>query len=80
MAKKEYKSGTREYYISKEGYKRDRKEYDRINSEYKKLNYKSVTIRIRKEDFEILQKLNSVKSKNNYILELIRADIKASED
>lgn len=80
MPKKEYKSGTKKYYIDKDGYKRDRKEYDRINNEYKKRTYERLTIRIRKDDTEVLEKLESVESKNNYIVELIRADIKASKD
>lgn len=80
MPKKVYKSGTKKYYIDKDGYKRDRKEYDRINNEYKKRTYERLTIRIRKDDEEVLEKLDSVESKNNYIVELIRADIKASKD
>ena len=80
MAQKEYKSGTRKYYIDKNGYKRDRKNTDRLVNEYKKRTYERLTIRIRKDDEEVLEKLDSVESKNNYIVELIRADIKASKD
>lgn len=79
MAKKEYKTGNKYYYISKEGYFRDRKTVDRINNEYKKATYERLTIRIRKDDTEILEKLDSVESKNAYIIELIRNDIKASK-
>ena len=80
MAKKEYKSGTKMFYIDKNGYRRNRKEYDRINNDYKKETYERLTIRIRKDDTEILEKLESVESKNKYILDLIREDIKASKD
>ena len=76
MAKKEYRSGTKMFYIDKNGYRRNRKEYDRINNDYKKATYERLTIRIRKDDTEILDKLNSVESKNNYITELIRKDIR----
>ena len=64
------------FYIDKNGYRRNRKEYDRINNDYKKATYERLTIRIRKDDTEILDKLNSVESKNNYITELIRKDIR----
>lgn len=79
MAKKEYKSGTKLFYIDKDGYRHDRKNTDRLNAEYKKKNYTSVNIRIRKDDTEILEKLETVESKNKYILDLIREDIKASK-
>lgn len=80
MAQKEYKTGTKRYYVSKTGKKRNRKEVDKKNEEYKKVTYERVNVRIRKDETEVLEKLNSVKSKNNYIVELIRADIKASKD
>ena len=80
MAQKEYKTGTKRYYVDKNGNKRNRKEVDKKNEEYKKATYERVNVRIRKDDTEVLEKLNSVKSKNNYIVELIRADIKASKD
>lgn len=75
MPKKIYKTGTKKFYIDKDGYKHDRKNTDRLNSEYKKRTYTSVNIRIRKDDTEVLDKLASVKSKNAYILDLIRKDI-----
>ena len=80
MPKKKYvRGGTSKYFITQNGRKIDRKEFDESNKEYKRLTYERLTIRIRKDDTEVLQKLESVKSKNNYILELIRKDIKASE-
>ena len=80
MAKKEYKSGTKRYYIDKDGYRRNRKEYDKVNNEYKLRTYERLTLRIRKDDTEILEKLNEVDSKQGYIIDLIRQDIKASKD
>lgn len=80
MAKKEYKTGTKRFYIDKDGYKHNRKNTDRLNNEYKKRTYASVNIRIRKDDTEVLEKLASVESKNAYIIDLIRKDIKASKD
>lgn len=45
-----------------------------INS-YNSSNYTQVILRIKKDDIDIINKLNSVESKNNYITELIRKDI-----
>ena len=77
--KKEYKNGTRKYIIGSDGYKRDRKSVNKYNKEFKKKTYTQIAIRIRKDDEEILVKLNSVENKTEYILNLIRADIKASK-
>lgn len=76
--KKEYKNGTRKYIIGSDGYKRDRKSVNKYNKEFKKKTYTQIAIRIRKDDEEILVKLNSVENKTEYILNLIREDIKAS--
>lgn len=80
MAKKEYKSGTKKYYIDKDGYKRDRKNTNKLVNEYKKRTYEAYTIRVRKTETDVIEKLASVESKTKYIMELIRKDIKASED
>ena len=80
MVKKEYKSGTRKYIIGSDGYKRDRKTVNRIDKEFKKKTYQAFTFRVRKDDTEILEKLNEVDNKQGYIIDLIRQDIKASKD
>ncbi len=46
---------------------------DYVN-QYIKKNYKTVKIRIRKDDEEVLKKLESVENVNRYILNLIRLD------
>lgn len=79
MAKKEYKSGTKMFYIDKDGYRHDRKNTDKLNAEYKKKTYTTFTMRIRKEETEVLEKLESVDSKTKYIVDLIKKDIKASK-
>lgn len=76
MAKKEYKNGgTRKFIVDSTGYKRDRKEANKRDLEYKKKTYRQIAIRIRKDDTEILEKLNNVPNKTDYILDLIRKDI-----
>ena len=42
---------------------------------YKKEHYKEVHLFVPKDDYEVIKKLESVKSKNGYILSLIRQDI-----
>lgn len=44
-------------------------------NEYNHANYIQVNIRIKNDDDLVINKLNSVKSKNAYILGLIRKDI-----
>lgn len=77
--KKEYKTGTKRFYVSKSGLKTPRKEADKKNTEYKRDNYKQIKFLVRKDDTEVLEKLDSVPSKAEYILKLIRNDIKASK-
>ena len=78
--KKEYvRGGNRGIYVTKEGYLVDRIRANELNRKYKKETYEKLTIRVRKDDKEILEKLESVESKNAYILDLIRKDIKASK-
>ena len=48
-----------------------------INS-YNKRNYKMIPFRVRLDDEDIMKKLSSVPSKNNYILSLIYNDINPS--
>lgn len=43
--------------------------------EYNKTKYAEIHLRIPKDDYEVMKKLESVSSKNKYILELIRQDI-----
>lgn len=72
---KEYKSGTKKYYIDKDGYKRNRKNTDKLTNEYKKRTYEAYTFRVRKDETDVIEKLASVESKAQYIIELIRKDI-----
>lgn len=53
-----------------------KKEYIKKNNESVKRIYKSFQIRVRRDDEEVLDKLNSVESMNGYILDLIRKDIR----
>lgn len=75
MAEKKYKRGTKKYVIGTDGYKRDRKTMNKNQWEYKQKTYQAFTFRIRKDDTEILEKLDSVPNKTEYILNLIRKDI-----
>ena len=78
--KKEYvRGGNRGIFVTKDGYLVDRKRLNELNNKFKKETYERLTIRIRKDDTEILEKLESVENKNKYILDLIRKDIKASK-
>ena len=43
---------------------------------YNKANYKMIPIRIRKDDVDVINKLDSVSSVNHYIYSLIKNDIK----
>ena len=54
------------------------KEFDKTEyiKEYNKDNYKNVAIRIRKDNKAVIDKLNSVPSKNAYIIGLIEKDIR----
>lgn len=47
-------------------------------SDYNKEKYYSVLLRIPKKDEDIIEKLNSVPSKNGYVLNLIQEDIRPS--
>ncbi len=76
---KEYKSGDKRFYIGSDGYKRNRANADRLNSEYKSRTYRRITLLIRKDDTDVLEKLDSVEPINAYIVDLIRKDIKASK-
>lgn len=59
---------------------KERKKYDsqfgKKNYDYKRKKYKRYIVLVRKDDDEIINKLNSVKSKNKYINNLINEDIK----
>lgn len=51
----------------------------RNNNKYAKKTYLRFMMNVRKDDKEVIKKLESVTSKNGYILDLIRKDIKASK-
>lgn len=77
MAKKnsDYASGSKKYIIGTDGYKRNRKAVQKYQQERHKKVYQKISLLIRKEDTDILDKLNSVENKKDYILGLIRKDI-----
>ena len=52
------------------------KKYADYKNLFNKTNYKNVAIRIRKDNINVIQKLESVTSKNAYIISLIEKDIK----
>lgn len=80
MAKKEYKNGSKRYIVGTDGYRRNRKNVQNWNNKYKAETYKRIALLVRKDDTEVIEKLESVESKNAYIIDLIRKDIKASKD
>lgn len=47
-------------------------------AQYNKRNYLSFLLRIPKKEIDVIKQMNSVPSKNNYLLELIREDIRPS--
>lgn len=80
MAKrKQYSTGTKKYYIDENGYKHDRKTRDKLTNEYKARTYHRVALLIRKEETDVIKKLESVESKTQYIIDLIKKDIEASK-
>ena len=59
--RKEYvRGGNRGIYVTKDGYLVDRKRANELNRKYKKETYERLTIRVRKDDSKILDKLNRV--------------------
>ncbi len=50
------------------------------NNKYNKQKYKNINFRVNKEDTEILEKIKSVPNKAKYLTELIRQDIRKSEN
>lgn len=46
--------------------------------DYDKQKYKKILVRIPYDEIDILNKLDQVKSKNGYILDLLKQDIKKS--
>ena len=48
----------------------------RAKNKYNAKTYKVLNIRIKNTDIEILEHLDKQKSKNNYVIELIRKDLK----
>lgn len=53
---------------------RTKKQYDYINK-FNKERYTIVRVVVPKSDTEVLEKLNTVKSKSGYIVELIKKDL-----
>ena len=53
---------------------RTKKRYDYINK-FNKERYTMVRVVVPKTDTEVLEKLNTVKSKSGYIVELIKKDL-----
>ena len=53
-------------------------DFDKLKyiQEFDKKKYKKILVRIPYDDVDIINKLDQVKSKNGYILELIKKDIK----
>lgn len=54
---------------------RSKEHVKKVNESVKRI-YTSFLYRVRKDDTEIIEKLNSVESRNGYITELIRQDIR----
>lgn len=53
------------------------REYDK---EFQKETYQRFTVRVRKDETDVLEKLNNVENKAQYIINLIRADIEKSKE
>ncbi len=53
---------------------RTKKQYDYINK-FNKERYTIIRVVVPKSDAEVLEKLDTVKSKSGYILELIKKDL-----
>lgn len=51
-------------------------DFKKYNEEYKKKHYKRIMITIPLKDVEVINQLNNVASKSNYIYQLIKDDIK----
>ena len=53
------------------------KEFNQLEyiKQYDKENYKHYHIKVRCDEKEVIEKLNTVESKNGYILDLIKKDI-----
>lgn len=50
------------------------------NNAYNKKKYININFRVNKEDTEILEKIKSVPNKAKYLTDLIRQDIRKSEN
>lgn len=57
------------------------KEFNQLEyiSKFNKENYKHYHIKVNLKDKEVIDKLNSVDSKNGYIIDLIKKDIKSKK-
>lgn len=53
---------------------------NQYNKQYKKETYKEYMLRLNKNtDADVIEKIENVESKRNYIIDLIRADILANK-
>lgn len=57
------------------------KEFNQLEyiKDYDKNNYKHYHIKVRLDDVEVIKKLEEVESKNGYIIDLIKKDIKKNK-
>lgn len=56
--------------------KKEKFDFKKYNDEYRKTHYKRIMINIPLKDVEVINQLNNVPSKSNYIYQLIKDDIK----
>ena len=56
------------------------KKYEAYKNQFNRENYFNVAIRIRKDNKPVIDKLQSVPSKNAYIIGLIEADLKKEKN
>lgn len=57
----------------------EKKNRNKYWTDYRKMNYKTYMLKIRNDKKDVIKKLEKVKSKNGYIIELIEKDIKKEE-
>lgn len=56
--------------------KKEKFDFKKYNDEYRKNHYKRIMVNIPLKDVEVINQLNNVPSKSNYIYQLIKDDIK----
>ena len=57
-----------------------RQQLRKARNKYNRKTYKNIMLHVRNDDYEILNKLDSVEKRNGYILGLIREDIRRNSD